>query len=118
MKWINQHMKFLVGTLGTLWSLFQTEFPSGSKWAVPVSAAISALLVYLVPNEPPAIRMLENQFRKAAGSRPVPFPYEPPTVERMTAPPVATEPLSVERLSVPTAPPTAPKGEQQIGSQW
>lgn len=48
---LNPYLKAIVGVIGAIATGLQTAYPS-SHWATTVTAGITAVLVYLVPNTP------------------------------------------------------------------
>jgi hypothetical protein len=51
MNGISQYLKAIVALIGAIATGLQTAFPS-DHWASTVTATLSAVLVYLVPNTP------------------------------------------------------------------
>jgi len=52
MRNVGQYSKLLVAAAGAALTIVQTAYPQ-AQWAPAVTACLSALLVYLVPNTPP-----------------------------------------------------------------
>ena len=50
MKHINGNMKLWVSLVSVIWSAYIAAHPALPTWSVPVCAAISAGLVWFVPN--------------------------------------------------------------------
>lgn len=51
MNILNPYLKFVVAVLGAAAAAMQTEWPS-ARWSAVVTAFITAILVYFVPNIP------------------------------------------------------------------
>jgi hypothetical protein len=50
MSTITQYAKFIMALLGTIGASITTQFPSAGHWVSAVIAAVTAILVLLVPN--------------------------------------------------------------------
>lgn len=50
---INAYLKFIVALLGAAGTALTGIWPTGAHWTATIVAAITAILVYLVPNTPP-----------------------------------------------------------------
>ena len=49
---LNRYLKTVVAVVGALAVALQTQFPA-AHWSTTVTAAVSAILVYITPNTPP-----------------------------------------------------------------
>lgn len=50
MKNLGKITKFIVAIAGTVTTALETQYPSSVHWLPAVTAAITAILVYVVPN--------------------------------------------------------------------
>ena len=53
MKSLGKITKFIVAIAGTVTTALETQYPSSAHWLPAVTAAITAVLVYVVPNVKP-----------------------------------------------------------------
>jgi len=85
---ITKYNKFIVAVLGAV-SVGLTSFEHGQPWVATVLSAISAVLVYLVPNKQPPIAQVSPP--KSAAQTFSPGTYGTPTNVEITHtnPPVA-----------------------------